>query len=144
VGAVIAFSTTDKASFEALASWKAKVEAQCPKIAMVLVQNKVDLIDQAVVTPAEVEASASTLHLRLHRVSVKENLNVTELFEYLAGECVKIKRAGAAAEPSVGGKTGDSASSVPPIESGGAFKIDGASSGSTTKKPKKKSTCMLL
>jgi Ras-related protein Rab-23 len=44
--AVLAFSTTDRASFDALPSWRAKVLEQCPSIAMVLVQNKVDLIEQ--------------------------------------------------------------------------------------------------
>jgi Ras-related protein Rab-23 len=43
---VLAFSTTDRASFDALPSWRAKVLEQCPSIAMVLVQNKVDLIDK--------------------------------------------------------------------------------------------------
>jgi GTPase SAR1 family protein len=44
--AVLAFSTTDRASFDALPSWRAKVLEQCPSIAMVMVQNKVDLIDK--------------------------------------------------------------------------------------------------
>jgi hypothetical protein len=44
--AVIAFSTTDRASFEAVASWVAKVTAECGDIAMALVQNKCDLLDQ--------------------------------------------------------------------------------------------------
>ncbi len=48
--AVLAFSTTDRSSFEAIESWKGKVEAECGKIAMVLIQNKVDLIEKAVLT----------------------------------------------------------------------------------------------
>lgn len=39
--AVIAFSTTDRASFEAVPSWKDKVEAECGDIAIAIVQNKV-------------------------------------------------------------------------------------------------------
>jgi len=39
--AVIAFSTTDRASFEAVASWKEKIEAECGELAIALVQNKV-------------------------------------------------------------------------------------------------------
>jgi Ras-related protein Rab-23 len=46
---VLAFSTTDRASYEAVESWKNKVEAECGKIAMVVIQNKIDLLDQAVV-----------------------------------------------------------------------------------------------
>ena len=43
---MLAFSTTDRASFDALPGWRSKVLEQCPGIAMVLVQNKVDLIDK--------------------------------------------------------------------------------------------------
>lgn len=82
--AVIAFSTTDRASFEAIEMWKNKVEAECGDIAMALVQNKVDLVDQAVVSPTEVEGMARKLGLKLYRTCVKENINVTEVFIYLA------------------------------------------------------------
>ena len=50
VAAVLAFSTTDRQSFEAVSQWKRKVETECGSIPMALVQNKVDLLDQAVVT----------------------------------------------------------------------------------------------
>lgn len=46
---VLAFSTTDRASFEAIPDWKRKVENECGEIPTVLVQNKIDLMDQAVV-----------------------------------------------------------------------------------------------
>eukprot|EP00882_Tetradesmus_deserticola_P033836 GHRQ01038687.1.p1 GENE.GHRQ01038687.1~~GHRQ01038687.1.p1 ORF type:complete len:112 (+),score=25.52 GHRQ01038687.1:345-680(+) len=45
---------------------------------MVLVQNKVDLIDQAVVSSGEAEAMARRLGLKFYRACVKEDLNVTE------------------------------------------------------------------
>jgi len=82
--AVIAFSTTDRASFEAVAMWKSKVEAECGDIAVALVQNKVDLVDQAVVSATEVETLARKLGLKLYRTCVKEGINVTEVFVYLA------------------------------------------------------------
>lgn len=47
--AVLAFSTTDRTSFDAIRSWKKKVEDECGEIPMVIVQNKIDLVDQAVV-----------------------------------------------------------------------------------------------
>lgn len=47
---MLAFSTTDRASFEAVQTWKKKVEAEVGEIPTVLVQNKIDLIDQATVT----------------------------------------------------------------------------------------------
>lgn len=82
--AVIAFSTTDRASFDAIGMWKNKIEQECGDIAVALVQNKVDLVDQAVVTASEVEGAARKLGLKLYRTCVKENINVTEVFIYLA------------------------------------------------------------
>ena len=82
--AVIAFSTTDLDSFKAVASWKEKIMAECGEIAMCLVQNKVDLIDRAVASADEVEATARKMGLKLYRTCVKENINVSEVFQYLA------------------------------------------------------------
>jgi Ras-related protein Rab-23 len=56
---VIAFSSTDRESFDAVLNWKRKVEAECGPIAMCLVQNKVDLIEQAKMTPQEAEGMVS-------------------------------------------------------------------------------------
>ncbi len=44
---VIAFSTTDRASFDAVKKWKRKVEDECGHIPMVLVQNKIDLMHES-------------------------------------------------------------------------------------------------
>ena len=41
---VIAFSTTDRDSFQAVRKWKKKVEDECGIIPTVLVQNKMDLL----------------------------------------------------------------------------------------------------
>lgn len=81
---VLAFSTVDRDSFEAVESWKRKVEEEVGEISMVIVQNKIDLIDDAVVQPDEAEALAKKLRLRFYRTSVKDNLNVEEVFRYLA------------------------------------------------------------
>mmetsp|Transcript_32117 Transcript_32117/g.44528 ORF Transcript_32117/g.44528 Transcript_32117/m.44528 type:complete len:246 (-) Transcript_32117:238-975(-) len=101
---VIAFSTTDRESFDAVLSWKKKVEAECGNIAMVLVQNKVDLIDQAVMSAEEAEAMARKVGLKFYRACVKENLNVTEVFKYLAElNDTKTRQGGAAAPPPISG-----------------------------------------
>jgi Ras-related protein Rab-23 len=39
--AVIVFATNDRASFEAVPSWKEKIESECGDIAIAIVQNKV-------------------------------------------------------------------------------------------------------
>jgi len=86
---VLAFSTTDRASFDAIESWHAKVKEECgDRIVMVLVQNKVDLLDNAAMDPREVEFLASKLQLRLYRTCVKDDLNVSEVFQHLGTEFV--------------------------------------------------------
>ncbi|PHJ22123.1 small rab-related gtpase [Cystoisospora suis] len=44
--AVIVFSTTDRASFDAVANWHRKILEECDGVIIVLVQNKIDLMDQ--------------------------------------------------------------------------------------------------
>lgn len=48
---VLAFSTTDRASFETVNDWKKKVENECGEVPTVIVQNKIDLADRALVSP---------------------------------------------------------------------------------------------
>ncbi|XP_043246020.1 ras-related protein Rab-23-like [Amphibalanus amphitrite] len=81
---VLTFSTVDRASFQAVRHWKKKVEDECGTIPMVLVQNKIDLIDRAAIDAEEAEALARELKVRLYRCSVKEDLNVSQVFTYLA------------------------------------------------------------
>ena len=51
---VVAFSTIDRSSFEAVKKWKTKVEDECggsgSGLPMVLVQNKIDLMHQSAVS----------------------------------------------------------------------------------------------
>lgn len=43
---ILAYSATDRASFNAIESWKNKVENECGEIVTFLVQNKIDLVDE--------------------------------------------------------------------------------------------------
>ncbi|XP_067138117.1 ras-related protein Rab-23 [Centruroides vittatus] len=86
---VLVFSTVDRDSFKAVESWKRKVENECGQIIMVLVQNKIDLIDQAVISKEEAEELAKRLRIRFYRASVKDDLNVSEVFRYLVEEYLK-------------------------------------------------------
>jgi len=80
---VYVFSSVDRDSFEAIESWKKKVEEECPHICGVLVQNKVDLIDQAKMTAEEVEELAKKIQMRLYRTCVKTDTLVSKVFEDL-------------------------------------------------------------
>jgi len=86
---ILAFSTTDRASFDAVESWYHKVKDECGSIVMVLVQNKVDLMDSAVMESSEVESIANKLKLKLYRTCVKDDMNVSEVFGHLGKEFVQ-------------------------------------------------------
>ncbi|ESS30513.1 small rab-related GTPase [Toxoplasma gondii VEG] len=84
--AVIVFSTTDRASFHAVHHWHRKITEECGDVICVLVQNKIDLLDQAAVTPAEVAELRKQLNVELFRTSVKDNINVEAVFDYIGRE----------------------------------------------------------
>lgn len=86
---ILAFSTTDKASFDAVESWEKKVRDECGNIAMVLVQNKVDLMDDAQMEAKDVEHLAKKLKLKLYRTCVKDDLNISEVFMHLGQEFIR-------------------------------------------------------
>lgn len=44
---MLVFSTTDRESFEAISSWREKVVAEVGDLPTVLVQNKIDLLDDS-------------------------------------------------------------------------------------------------
>ena len=93
-GCLLAFSPTDKDSFNAVKSWQAKVIAECGKIPMIIIQTKSDLAASAVVTPDQVAELAQELQLNLYRTSSKENKNVKEAFHKLAEMIEKSIKAG--------------------------------------------------
>ncbi|KAE8280537.1 Ras-related protein Rab-23 Precursor [Larimichthys crocea] len=55
---VLVFSTTDRESFQSIDSWREKVEAEVGDIPTVLVQNKIDLLEETVIKSEEAEALA--------------------------------------------------------------------------------------
>lgn len=78
-GAVIyVFSTVDRDSFDDLPKWKRKVEEECGRICQVLVQNKIDLSEDAAMSRAEIEDMADYMNIRLFRSCVQDNVNVKE------------------------------------------------------------------
>lgn len=83
-GALIVFSATDKDSFDSVKKWYEKVRAECDEIPMVLVMNKVDLINDAVITEKQAIELSKSLKLKLFKTSVKDNMMINEVFETLA------------------------------------------------------------
>lgn len=73
---MIAFSTTDRESFNSVTSWYKKIEYNCGQIPTILVQNKIDLLQHAFVNREEVNELSAKLKLPLFLTSSKENLNI--------------------------------------------------------------------
>ena len=67
---VVAFSTTDRASFDAVKKWKRKVEDECGHIPMVLVQNKIDLLHEAQVD------RYFTLYIKERNITIRTSFNL--------------------------------------------------------------------
>lgn len=85
---VITFSTTDRASLLSVPRWMGRIRDECGNIPMVLVQNKIDLIQETQINMSEVDSLSSRLGLRLYRMSVKDDLNVGTVFQHLAEDYV--------------------------------------------------------
>jgi len=87
---IYVFTCVDRHSFTEIERWREKVRAECgDNIVSVLVQNKMDLIDQAVMTPTEVDDLARRVGMRLYRTCVKDNVLVNDVFEYVAEQFIK-------------------------------------------------------
>lgn len=131
---ILAFSTTDRESFDAIESWHKKVTDECGNIVMVLVQNKVDLMDDAVMEAREVEYIAKKLRLKLYRTCVKDDLNVSEVFQHLGAEFVR--KGGEAALGKSGITSIDDLASKPIADRSAAAKAaSGAGGAGSSDKP---------
>ncbi|EEH60279.1 uncharacterized protein MICPUCDRAFT_8379, partial [Micromonas pusilla CCMP1545] len=87
--AVIVFSTTDRASFDAVRSWKQKLSEEVgDDVATCVVQNKgaSHLTPACAVEPGEAETLARELGVKFFRACVKENFNVDNVFDYLVDQ----------------------------------------------------------
>jgi len=86
-GVVIMFSTTDRPSFEKVKDLHARVQQMAGSSPLiVLVQNKADLIEEAVMSQPEVEQLARELRVKLYRTTSKDVEHADRVFSYLASK----------------------------------------------------------
>ena len=117
---VLAFSTTDRDSFNAVPRWMEQAKATIPNdIAWALVQNKCDLMqEQQEFSTEEAEAMATKLGVRFYRMSVKDNMMVEDVFKYLAESAYEIMKRPSAPAPAPVAGGGEAL--VPPSAGGAA------------------------
>ncbi|KAH0791993.1 small GTP-binding protein [Histomonas meleagridis] len=85
-GILVVFAIDDHKTFERAKEFYAGVENQCDtdQIRVILVGNKVDLIDKRQVTYEEASGYANSINVDYIETSAKNNTNVAEAFEKIA------------------------------------------------------------
>ncbi|OHT00572.1 Ras family protein [Tritrichomonas foetus] len=81
IGVLIVFSLTDHGSFQALENWVDQVRKYChPKVKMIIVGNKKDLVDKKAVTDSEIQQFMDSHNMTYMESSAKINKNIREAF----------------------------------------------------------------
>jgi small GTP-binding protein len=86
---IIVFDVTRKGTFEHVKNWMLEFQGIGKPIPIVLVGNKIDLVDEREVTAEEAEAGAKELNISYIETSAKAGENVEEVFEMLAYFLIK-------------------------------------------------------
>jgi small GTP-binding protein len=85
VGAILVFSLTDRASFDALDSWLNDIHSLCsPNAAVLVVGNKSDLREDRVLSQTEAGTFSERHGIEYIETSAKEATNIEETFLRLA------------------------------------------------------------
>ena len=82
-GALIIYDVTNKESFDHLDKWFNDLREQCGKIPIILVANKIDLINEKVIPLEEGERYALKHDIIFYETSAKTGENVVDIMEEL-------------------------------------------------------------
>ncbi len=83
--AIVVFSVDNKESFESVNKWRDKIISECGRIPIVLVRNKIDIdINKQIISIEEARFLADKYRLEMFNVSVKENIEVSNIFDSIA------------------------------------------------------------
>ena len=86
-GALLVYDTTSAQSFENIDKWLSEIKEKTNKdIKLIIVGNKIDLVDQKVVSTEHALAKAKEWNIPLMETSAKDATNVTEAFHDLLKE----------------------------------------------------------
>ena len=87
--ALLVYSSLDRNSFVDLKRWASTIRNACGEIPIALVQTKVDLSEDVVVSEKEAEDLSAELGCCLFRVSAAKNINVDAPFKFVCSEFVR-------------------------------------------------------
>jgi len=81
---ILVYDVTRKETFDNINVWFKEISASASSISLILVGNKIDLVDERKVTSAEGESLASNLGLSYIETSAKTGENINDAFRMLA------------------------------------------------------------
>ena len=86
---IVVFDVTRKETFDNLETWNKEIKEASPTISLILVGNKIDLVDDRQVTTEEGQALAQKLGLTYIETSAKDGINIQDSFKMLALQMIK-------------------------------------------------------
>ena len=88
MGAILLYDISDLKSFHNLSIWLQQIKAYGNEnIIIYIVGSKCDLISR-VVAPEQVQSLVEGMNIKYYEVSAKDDLNVMDLFEDMAGDII--------------------------------------------------------
>ena len=86
---IVVFDVTRKETYDNLKNWNKEIKEASPTISLMLVGNKIDLVDERQVTTEEGQALAQELGLTYIETSAKDGTNISDAFKMLALQMIK-------------------------------------------------------
>jgi len=80
-GAIIVFSVTDRDSFNHTNDWLNEYRRTCGNLPALLVANKIDLVDERIISPEEIKKKSEELGIEYIETSAKTGENIDKIFE---------------------------------------------------------------
>lgn len=83
---IVAFDITSSTSFDGAKKWLSEIASNIANICIVLIANKIDLDSKRAVSKEAAENFADQKNITYFECSAKDNINVKEVFEFIAGK----------------------------------------------------------
>ncbi|MBD3253710.1 MAG: GTP-binding protein [Candidatus Lokiarchaeota archaeon] len=86
---ILVYDVTRKNTYERVRDWYNEINSNTKEISMILVGNKIDLVDEREVSPEEGKKLAEELNLSYIETSAKTGENIEDAFRMLALQLIK-------------------------------------------------------
>lgn len=86
---ILAFDVTNPSSFQSIENWHKEILSASPNISLILIGNKIDLVDKRVVFMEDGEKTAEKLGIPYIETSAKTGESINDAFRMLALQMIK-------------------------------------------------------